>query len=551
MRLLRTSSFKTTFDDLAAQRRVAGPFVVCVCWLLVPVVFFVGRATESSDYALGIEALVSAVVAQLSWLLRGGSTLGRTLTGVCLMGQISLIVAALNGHPWQSDLHMAYFAALALLIVYADQTVILAASATVAVHHLILNYVVPSTVFFGAADLTRVLLHAFILLVEGGTLMWLAGNLNNMFAIAQQLLLTQRLANDQAEHAAAKALAGERDLVVTIIGEAMMKLSAGDLTYRISETLPGAYDRLRDDFNGVGEYLQDAVKAITFSAGVLRTVSSNMSVSADGLSLRTGNQLSALEGTAAALHEMSLTARESATGMRHIAVAATETKGDVSRSENLMHEAVATMAEISAGTAKVVRIMQVIDELAAQTNMLALNATIEAARAGEAGRGFAVVALEVRGLAGRSARAAGEIKKLIEDSSQKVARGVRLIGDTGEALQGSVARISHIDGLISEIARSAYEQSTGIDSISSAVMVMDVTNRQNAAMVEEASVAAGDLIAASEALVTATGRFISGSVKAAGDPLTGAAAMGSSRDRVDRALVSPAQPSPARASQAA
>jgi methyl-accepting chemotaxis protein len=94
----------------------------------------------------------------------------------------------------------------------------------------------------------------------------------------------------------------------------------------------------------------------------------------------------------------------------------------------------------------------VIDEIAFQTNLLALNAGVEAARAGESGRGFAVVAQEVRALAQRSAHAAKEIKGLISASTTQVDEGVRLVGQTGEALDGIVLKVGEIDALVSELA---------------------------------------------------------------------------------------------------
>ena len=94
---------------------------------------------------------------------------------------------------------------------------------------------------------------------------------------------------------------------------------------------------------------------------------------------------------------------------------------------------------------QIANIIGVIDEIAFQTNLLALNAGVEAARAGDAGRGFAVVATEVRALAQRSADAAKEIKTLISASTQQVNVGVRLVGETGNALGRIVEQVAKLN----------------------------------------------------------------------------------------------------------
>jgi methyl-accepting chemotaxis protein len=165
------------------------------------------------------------------------------------------------------------------------------------------------------------------------------------------------------------------------------------------------------------------------------------------------------------------------------------------------------MHDIQESSTKISQIIGVIDEIAFQTNLLALNAGVEAARAGEAGKGFAVVAQEVRALAQRSAEAAKEIKALISSSGTHVDRGVKLVGDTGKALTAIVDRVTHIDSLVSEIATSAQEQSTGLGQVNTAVNQMDQVTQQNAAMVEEATAAAAQLKQEATELAQLLSRF--------------------------------------------
>jgi len=173
----------------------------------------------------------------------------------------------------------------------------------------------------------------------------------------------------------------------------------------------------------------------------------------------------------------------------------------------VMGNAITAMSVIEQSSGKITRIIGVINDIAFQTNLLALNAAVEAARAGESGRGFAVVAQEIRSLSKRSSTAATEIRTLIEQSSSEVAKGVSIVGDTGHALNNIVERITKIDALISNIARSAQEQALGIDDISRAVQTMDYANQKNAEMVDEAGSAAHDLNAEAEVLASLIDRF--------------------------------------------
>jgi methyl-accepting chemotaxis protein-1 (serine sensor receptor) len=121
---------------------------------------------------------------------------------------------------------------------------------------------------------------------------------------------------------------------------------------------------------------------------------------------------------------------------------------------------------------------------AAQASQLAV-----AARAGEQGRGFAVVASEVRSLAGRSAKAAKEIRELIQNSTAKVRDGTLLVSESGRAFEQIVMSVKKVSDIVAEIAAASREQSSGIDQVNKAVMQMDDMTEQNAALVEQATAA--------------------------------------------------------------
>jgi methyl-accepting chemotaxis protein len=222
----------------------------------------------------------------------------------------------------------------------------------------------------------------------------------------------------------------------------------------------------------------------------------------EDLSQRTVQQAASLEETAAALDEITATIRKTAEGANEARQLVAAAKTDAARSGEVVKETVAAMIGIEGSSRQISNIIGVIDEIAFQTNLLALNAGVEAARAGDAGRGFAVVATEVRTLAQRSATAAKEIKALISASSAQVATGVTLVGETGKALNRTLAQVEKINNLIVDIAASAREQATGLQQVNITMSQMDQVTQQNAAMVEQATASSNSLAMEAEALAT-------------------------------------------------
>jgi len=173
----------------------------------------------------------------------------------------------------------------------------------------------------------------------------------------------------------------------------------------------------------------------------------------------------------------------------------------------IVNQAVATMTDINQASHKIVDIIALIDGIAFQTNILALNAAVEAARAGDQGRGFAVVASEVRSLAGRSASAAKEIKVLIETSLGKVESGLALTAQVGGAMHKVIDANAKMTAMMREISTAADQQSLGIAQVNQAVSEMDTVTQQNAALVEQAAAATGNLSTQMDQLTNALAIF--------------------------------------------
>jgi methyl-accepting chemotaxis protein len=319
----------------------------------------------------------------------------------------------------------------------------------------------------------------------------------------QQVIEEER---QRAEAAKARE-ALEDNSAIGALASGLSALAAGDLTHRISITFTPKTEKLKDDFNLAMKQLEDAMGVIASNAGGIQTGAGEISQAADDLSRRTEQQAATLEETAAALDQITATVKKTALGANQANTVVVAARAAAERSGEVVKSAVGAMGQIEGSARQISQIIGVIDEIAFQTNLLALNAGVEAARAGDAGRGFAVVASEVRALAQRSADAAKEIKSLILASTNQVETGVKLVGDTGEALHRIVVQVSEISTLVSEIAASAQEQATALSQVNTAVNQMDQVTQQNAAMVEESTAASHSLAQESAELNKSVGRF--------------------------------------------
>lgn len=270
-------------------------------------------------------------------------------------------------------------------------------------------------------------------------------------------------------------------------------LANGDLTRTITTEYPGVFGNVTGSLNNTVTHLKSLIGEIKTTTEVIASAANEISAGNNDLSRRTEDQAASLQQTAASMEELSATVQENTANAKHANELALGASTTAKKGVSVVSDVVLTMTNINDSSRQIVDIITVIDDIAFQTNILALNAAVEAARAGEQGKGFAVVAVEVRNLAQRAASAAGEIKRLISDSVDRISGGSKQVEQAGKTMEDIVTAIQSVTRIMSDITAASIEQNAGIEQINQAVTQMDEVTHQNAALVEQAAAAAESL----------------------------------------------------------
>lgn len=289
------------------------------------------------------------------------------------------------------------------------------------------------------------------------------------------------------------------------IVDAMRQLASGNLGARLECRASSETVVIGQEFSNALVQVNGLVARIQDIASHMQLVSVEIARGHEELSTRTSEQAASLEETAASMEEMTATVTQNADNARKASKLSEDASKVAQQGGQAVGAVVSTMTGISDSSKKIAEIIGVIDGIAFQTNILALNAAVEAARAGEQGRGFAVVASEVRGLAGRSADAAKEIRQLIVDSVSRVEAGSRQVSAAGQTMSAIVDSVQSVNRLIAEISTASQEQAQSLAQVSDTVQQLESVTQKNAALVEEASAASMEEQA--EALMHAVGGF--------------------------------------------
>jgi methyl-accepting chemotaxis protein len=271
-------------------------------------------------------------------------------------------------------------------------------------------------------------------------------------------------------------------------------IAQGDLTVTVRER--SAQDKLMQALSAMVTGLMRTVTEIRTIAGEVSSASQSISAASVQVSNGASAQAASAEEASSSMEEMVSNIKQNADNAQQTDKIATKSAKDAQESGKCVLEAVAAMKEIATK-------ISIIEEIARQTNLLALNAAIEAARAGEHGKGFAVVAAEVRKLAERSQKAAGEINHLSGTT-------VKVSERAGEMLEKLVPDIQKTAELVQEITAASKEQDTGSEQINKALQQLEKVIQQNASAAEEMASTTEELTGQSEQLVNALGFFRTG-----------------------------------------
>jgi methyl-accepting chemotaxis protein len=297
-----------------------------------------------------------------------------------------------------------------------------------------------------------------------------------------------------------------RDIIYDISGF-LQEVSCGNLTVQSNCEYPGEFNGIRSSMEMIASRLNDTILNIRSSAEEVNSGAGQVSGASQALASGAAMQAETVEVLNASIVNISEMTGNNSDHVRKASDYVKQSAARVSAGNLHMQSLHSAMEEVSLSSEKISGITKMIEDIAFQTNILALNAAVEAARAGSAGQGFAVVAGEVRNLSAKSADAAKQTARLIENTVKAVSEGKKRTDETAGILKEIADKSILVEQVMEEIESASLEQAKAMEQILEGLSQVSAVVQSNAAAAEESSASSEELAAQAQALRQEVAKF--------------------------------------------